>query len=190
MFDLYRTIYLVSLKMRGPSRAKFDGGKKLTTSLVMWFGSFNFILKDKPLKTSASERLHRSRGKFTHMFPKPWAYQGFTNDLWYIVCQPNWMEPSRHPLGPHYVQSIGAAEAVSLAIGHNAGRVVTLTQYTTMLVLIFANLRRMTDRVNPTWLCTHSTAEWDLNSGSSDSKPPPQPPPPTPPPQPGSQHQA
>ena len=68
------------------------------------------------------------------MFPKPWAYQGFTNDLWYIVCQPNWMEPSRHPLGPHYVQSIGAAEAVSLAIGHNAGRVVTLTQYTTMLV--------------------------------------------------------
>ena len=39
-------------------------------------------------------------------------------------------------LGPYSVQSIGAAEADSLAIGHNPGRVTTPTQYTSMLALI------------------------------------------------------
>ena len=35
-----------------------------------------------------------------------------------------------HPFGPYSVQSVGAAEAVSLAIGHNPGRVATPTQDT------------------------------------------------------------
>jgi len=34
------------------------------------------------------------------------------------------------PLVPYSVQSVGAAEAVSLAIGHNPGQVATLTQDT------------------------------------------------------------
>ena len=34
---------------------------------------------------------------------------------------------SIHPSGPYSVQSVGAAEAVFLAIGHNPGRVATLT---------------------------------------------------------------
>jgi len=34
------------------------------------------------------------------------------------------------PLGPYSVQSVGAAEAVSLAIGHNPGQVAALTQDT------------------------------------------------------------
>ena len=44
---------------------------------------------------------------------------------------------SIHPSGPHSMQSIGAAEAVSLAIGHNPGRVATSTQCTSKLALIF-----------------------------------------------------
>ena len=39
---------------------------------------------------------------------------------------------SIHPLEPYSVQSVGAAEAVSLAIGHNPGRVATPTQDTRM----------------------------------------------------------
>ena len=37
---------------------------------------------------------------------------------------------------PYSVQSVGAAFAVSLAIGHNPGQVATPTQYTSMLALI------------------------------------------------------
>ena len=40
------------------------------------------------------------------------------------------------PMGPYSVQSIGAAEAVSLAIGHNPGQVTTTTQDTSKLALI------------------------------------------------------
>ena len=47
------------------------------------------------------------------------------------------IHPSIHPLGPYSVQSVGAAEAVSLAIGHNPGRVDTPIQYTSKLALIF-----------------------------------------------------
>ena len=39
-------------------------------------------------------------------------------------------------LGPYSVQSVGAAAAVSLAIGHNPGRVATPTQYTSELALM------------------------------------------------------
>jgi len=39
-------------------------------------------------------------------------------------------------LGPDSVQSVGAAEAVSLAIGHNPGRVVTPIQENSKLALI------------------------------------------------------
>ena len=41
-----------------------------------------------------------------------------------------------HPSGPYSVQGVGAADAVSLAIGHNPRRVATTTQETSMLVLI------------------------------------------------------
>ena len=40
--------------------------------------------------------------------------------------------PSVHPFGPYFVQSIGAAKAVSWAIGHNPGQVTTPTQDTQM----------------------------------------------------------
>ena len=43
--------------------------------------------------------------------------------------------PSIHPLEPYSVQSVGAASAVSLAIGHNPGWVDTLTQDTSMVAL-------------------------------------------------------
>ena len=43
---------------------------------------------------------------------------------------------SIHPLGPYSVQSVVAAEAESLVFGHNAGRVTTPTQDTSMLALI------------------------------------------------------
>jgi len=46
------------------------------------------------------------------------------------------IHPSIHPLGPYSVQSIGAAQAASLAIGHNPGQVTTPTQYTSKLALI------------------------------------------------------
>ena len=36
----------------------------------------------------------------------------------------------------HTVQSVGAPEAVSWAIGHNPGQVTTLTPYTSKLALI------------------------------------------------------
>ena len=42
----------------------------------------------------------------------------------------------RRRLGPYSVQSVAAAQAVSLAIGHNPGRVATPTQDTRNLVLI------------------------------------------------------
>ena len=50
------------------------------------------------------------------------------------------LEGSIHPLGPYFVQSVGAAEAVSLAIGHNPGRVATPTQDTSILALILPTL--------------------------------------------------
>ena len=58
--------------------------------------------------------------------------------------------PSIHPLGPHSVQRVGAAEAVSWAIGHNPGWVAIPTQDTQMAQSSqqagahFADLGRMT----------------------------------------------
>jgi len=44
-------------------------------SSVTWFGShIGFTLK--AIKNSPPEGLGRSRGNFTHMFHKPWGYQG------------------------------------------------------------------------------------------------------------------
>ena len=60
------------------------------------------------------------------------------------------------PLRPYSMQSVGAAEAVSLAIGHNPGWVTTLMQDTQMAQSSkqagthIADLRRMTGGVNPT----------------------------------------
>ena len=55
-----------------------------------------------------------------------------------------------NPMGPHSVQNISAAKAVSWAIGHNPGWVATPTQDTQMAQSFqqagthFADLRRMT----------------------------------------------
>ena len=55
-----------------------------------------------------------------------------------------------HPLGPYSAQSVGAAEAVSWAIGHNPGRVATpvqdiqMAQSSQQAGTHFANLGRMT----------------------------------------------
>ena len=46
------------------------------------------------------------------------------------------IHPSIHPSGLYSMQSGGAAEAVSLAIGHNPGWVTTPTQDTSKMVLI------------------------------------------------------
>ena len=62
------------------------------------------------------------------------------------------------------MQSVDAAEAVSLAIGHNPGWVATLTQYTSMLALILPTSEGWQAESTP--LGINSTAEWDLNSGS------------------------
>ena len=43
---------------------------------------------------------------------------------------------SIQPLGPYSVLSVGAVKAVSLAIGHNPGRVATPTQDISKLTLI------------------------------------------------------
>ena len=67
-------------------------------------------------------------------------------------------------MGPYSVQSIGAAEAASLAIGHNPGQVATPTQYTSMLALIVPTSEgRQAESIPPGF---NSTAEWDLNSES------------------------
>ena len=58
---------------------------------------------------------------------------------WYSFCQPqkdDRLSQPIHPLGPYSVQSVGAAEAVSLAIWHNPGRVAIPTQDTSKLALI------------------------------------------------------
>ena len=66
-----------------------------------------------------------------------------------------YLHPSIHwgEGGAYSIQSISAAKAVSLAIGHNPGLVTTLTQDTQMAKLSqqsgthFANLRRTTGRI-------------------------------------------
>ena len=56
-----------------------------------------------------------------------------------------------HPLGPYSVESVGAAEAVSWANGHNPGQVAILTkdarmaQSSQQAVTHFGDLGRMTD---------------------------------------------
>ena len=52
------------------------------------------------------------------------------------VCLRYHLEHLFHTLGPHSVQSVGAAEAVSLAIGHIPGQVTTPKQDTSVLALI------------------------------------------------------
>ena len=60
-------------------------------------------------------------------------------------------------MGPYSVQSVGAAEAASLAFGHNPGWDATPTQDTQMAQSSqqagthFVDLRSVTGRVNPTW---------------------------------------
>ena len=61
------------------------------------------------------------------------------------------------------MQSVGAASAVSLASGHNPGRVATPTQYTSMLALILLTLEGWQAELTPPDI--NSTAEQDLNSG-------------------------
>ena len=49
---------------------------------------------------------------------------------------------ARDPIHPYSVQSVGAAEAVSLATGHNPGRVATPTHDTNKLALILPTSER------------------------------------------------
>ena len=70
---------------------------------------------------------------------------------------------------PYSVQSVGAAKAVSSAIGPNPGRVATPTQYTSMLALILPTSEGLQAELTPPGI--NSTAEWDLNSGPQDLKP-------------------
>ena len=78
---------------------------------------------------------------------------GFTDRLVYFNTEEHKSPFSIHPSGPYSIQSIGAVEAVSWAIGHNPGGVATPTQDTRMAQSSqqagthFADLRRMT----PTW---------------------------------------
>ena len=60
------------------------------------------------------------------------------------------------------MQRVGAAKAVSLAIGHNPGQVTPQTQDTSKPALNFADLRRMTGRVNPTWYEFNSRGGFEL----------------------------
>ena len=75
----------------------------------------------------------------------------------------------RRRLGPYSLQSVDAASAVSLAIGHNPGWVATPTQYTSMLALILPTSERWQAELTPPGI--DSTAERDLNSGPLDPKP-------------------
>ena len=70
----------------------------------------------------------------------------------------------RRRLGPYSVQSVGVAEALSLAFGHNPRQVATPTQYTSMLALILPTSQGWQAESTPPGI--NSTAEWDLNSGS------------------------
>ena len=85
-----------------------------------------------------------------------------------LVAYP-FIHPSIHPLGPCSVQSVGAAFAVSLAIGHNPGWVATPTQYTSMLALILLTTEGWQSELTPPGI--NSTAVCYLNSGSKDPKP-------------------
>ena len=71
---------------------------------------------------------------------------------------------SIHPSGPFSVQSVGAAEAVSWAVGYNPGQVATPTQDTSKLALILPTSERRQAESTPPGI--NSTAEGDLNSGS------------------------
>ena len=73
------------------------------------------------------------------------------------------IERWRRRLGPYSVQSIGAAEAVSLAFGHNPGRLATPTKYTSMLALILPTSEGRQVELTPPGI--NSTVERDLNSG-------------------------
>ena len=62
------------------------------------------------------------------------------------------------------MQSIGVAEAVSLAIKHNPGQVATPTQDNSKLALILPTLEGWQAESTPSGI--NSTAKEDLNSGS------------------------
>ena len=68
---------------------------------------------------------------------------------------------SIHPLGPYSVQSVGAAEAVSLAIGHNPGPVTTPTQDTSKLALISLTSEGW-QAINPTWYYFNGRGGFEL----------------------------
>ena len=69
----------------------------------------------------------------------------------------------RRTLGPYSVQNVGAALAVSLAIGHNPARVATPTQFTSKLALILPTSEGWQADLTPRGI--NSIAERDLNSG-------------------------
>ena len=64
----------------------------------------------------------------------------FFNRLMPLTAE--YLRNTRRRLGLYSVQSVGAAQAVSLVIGHNPGRVATPTQYTSTEVLRRSELLR------------------------------------------------
>ena len=82
----------------------------------------------------------------------------------------SWEGEEERRLGPYSVQNVGAAKAVSLAIGHNPGWVAKPTQYTRMLALILPTSEGW--QAELTLPGINSTAERDLNSGPEDPRPP------------------
>jgi len=94
------------------------------------------------------------------------CHQNPSTTFWNIL---HTVKTSIYPLGPYSVQTVGAAWAVSWAIGHNPGRVATPTQDTSVLALILSTLEGWQAESTPPGI--DSTAEWDLKSGSYDPKP-------------------
>ena len=86
-------------------------------------------------------------------------------------------EGSIHPLVPSSVESVGAAEAVSWAIGHNPGRVATPTQDTRMAQSSPASWHsfcrpRKDDRLSqPHLVLIQQPSGVFFNSGLQDPKP-------------------
>ena len=74
-------------------------------------------------------------------------------------------------MGPYSVQRVGAASAVSMAIGHNPGRVATPTQDSSKLALTLLTTEGRQAESTPPGI--NSTAQHDFNLESNIQSPPP-----------------
>jgi len=95
---------------------------RLVKYLLRWAGHLAWIREERMANTADRLREQERRKRGTPQL----RWEDARRDIHKV----------RSRLGPYSVQSVGAASAVSLAIGHNPGRVATPTQYTSMLALI------------------------------------------------------